>query len=138
MTCRVKGVEEATWTRKISGGKRAALVIEDTVTANASGEFDMTFRLRLLGEVKGSAGRWSAKQKGAALPIKLEVQDGDVTGLRKWEPDSHAFDEGRYPWYPFIEDDGKPKTIEWNRKIRLSKGRKTVFKAVLGPARKIE
>ena len=43
-----------------------------------------------------------------------------------------------YPWYPFIEDDGTPKTIEWNRKIRLSKGGKTVFKAVLGPARKIE
>jgi hypothetical protein len=138
VTCRVKGVAEATWTRKISGGKRAALVIEDTVTANASGEFDMTFRLRLLGEVKGRAGRWSVKQKGAALPIELEVQDGDVTGLRKWEPDGHTRDEGRYPWYTFIEDDGTPKTIEWNRKIRLSKGRETVFKAVLGPARKIE
>jgi hypothetical protein len=123
-----------TWKRSVSGGAGKALVIEDTLTADEPGEYEAVFRLRLLGKVEGSGGKWTVSQKDAALPVKLEVSEGDEVEIGKWLPDDHASKAGAYPWYAFAEDGGIPKTIEWKRKVKLDRGGTTVLRATLGPA----
>jgi hypothetical protein len=109
------------------------LVIEDTLTAEEVGQYEVVSRLRLLGTVEGERGKWTVHQKGATLPVTLEVVAGDEVSVAKWMPDDHARDAGAYPRCPFVEQGGIPKTIEWRRTIRLSAGEKTVFVARLDP-----
>ncbi|MFC1716690.1 hypothetical protein ACFL6S_23685 [Candidatus Poribacteria bacterium] len=134
VVCRTPVVAGATWTRKVSGGAEKGLFIEDTLTADEAGEYVVTFRLRLLGQVTGRGNQWIVSQEGAALPVILEVTDGDTVGLAKWEPDEHTWNEGRYPWYPFVEGDGQPMTIEWRRTVQLKTGQHTSFRARIGPS----
>jgi hypothetical protein len=123
----------ATWVRSVSGGGDRPLVVEDALTAEQPGQYEVVSRLRLLGAVEGGKGKWIVRQKGATLPVTLEVVAGDEVGVAKWMPDDHARDAGAYPRCPFVEQRGIPKTIEWRRTIRLSAGEKTVFVARLGP-----
>ena len=129
----------ATWKRTVSGGDGKGLVIEDTLAADEPGEYEATFRLRLLGKVEGALGDWTVRQKDATLPVKLNVAPGDVVAIGKWLPDDHAEKAGAYPWYPFADpasgasSGGTPKTIEWTRKVKLDRGQTCVFRAALGP-----
>ena len=66
--------------------------------------------------------------------MRLAVAPGDAVGVRKWEPDNHTWDGGAYPWYAFNADDGKPKTLEWTRKLTLQPGQRTTLRATLGPS----
>jgi hypothetical protein len=134
VVCQTPGVAGAVWERKVNGGAEKGLFIEDTLTANEAGEYVFTFRLRLLGQVTGRGNQWIVSQKGAALPVILEVTDGDTVGLAKWEPDEHTWNEGSYPWYPFVEGDGRPMTIEWCRTRQLKSGQHTYFRARIGPS----
>jgi hypothetical protein len=137
VTCRAAGMAGATWTRTVSGGDGRGLVIEDVLAADEPGEYQVTFRLRLLGALAGADGDWTVTQKGAALPVRIEIAPGDAVGVLEWEPDAHTWDGGAYPWYAFNVDDGKPKTLEWTRKITLQPGESTAFKATLGPSRSV-
>jgi len=132
IVCRAKNLAGATWLRGLSGGDGKPLTIEDTLTADEPGEYEAVFRLRLLGDLGGQAGKWAVKQKGAVLPVILDVQTGDETAIGKWMPDSHAWNGGAYSWYPFAGD-GIPKTLEWKRKVKLDRGQSTIFQARLGP-----
>ena len=134
VVCRISDVAGATWMRKVHGGAGKGLFIEDVLTADEAGEYEVTFRLRLLGEVAGQSSRWIVSQKGAALPVILEINDGDTVSLAAWEPDGHTWQEGRYPWYPFIKGDGQPMTIEWHRMVQLQSGQHTSFRARIGPS----
>jgi hypothetical protein len=135
--CLARNLAGATWVRAVSGGGGQGLVIEDTLTAEEPGEYRAIFRLRLLGEVTGEGGRWSAAQKGARLPVALEPAAGDRVGLAPWEPDGHTGNQGRYPFLP-TNNDGHPATIEWMRSVRLERGQTTIFRACLGPLEKKE
>lgn len=138
IACRAKDLAGATWMRAVSGGDGNGLTIEDTLTAEKAGEFEVVFRLRLLGESSGTGGKWLFRQKGASLPVTLEMMDGDEVGIGKWMPDDHAGYSGAYPWYAFTIDGGIPKTLEWRRKIKLTPGQSTTFLAILGPPQKSE
>ena len=80
-----------------------------------------------------AVGKWAVRQKGASLPVTLQVQGGDEAGIGKCMPDDHASCAGAYPWYPFADPGGIPKTLEWKRKVKLDRGQGTAFKATLGP-----
>jgi len=135
VTCRATGMAGATWTRTVSGGEGRGLVIEDVLAADEAGEYEVTFRLRLLGVLTGSGGEWTVSQKDATLPVRLDVAPADHVRVRRWEPDSHTSDGGAYGWYAFNMDDGKPKTLEWARKANLRPGASCTFRATLGPSR---
>jgi hypothetical protein len=130
---RAKDMAGTTWVRSVSGGAGRPLVIEDTLTADHAGQYEIVFRLRLLGNVEGEKGKWTVRQKGAALPLALDLADGDEVSIAKWMPDDHARDAGAYPRCPFVEPGGIPKTIEWRRTIHLDSGGSTAFKARIGP-----
>jgi hypothetical protein len=68
--------------------------------------------------------------------MTLETSAPDHVAIALWEPDGHARDQGRYPFVPFLTNDGQPSTIEWARTIRLERGQTTVFRARLGPLAK--
>lgn len=131
---RAKNMAGATWVRSVGGGAGHPLTIEDNVTADQPGQYEITFRLRLLGNVEGEKGKWTVKQKGETLPLTLDLADGDEVRIAKWMPDDHASDAGAYPRDPFVEQGGIPKTIEWHRTIRRDSGESTTFKARIGPA----
>ena len=133
-TCRARNVAGATWVRRVSGGGGDQLVVQDTLTAEKPGRYELHFRLRLLGAVSGTGGQWKVDQKDRKLAVLLDAHGGDETSLAPWEPDSHTQDEGRYPWYPFVDDDGRPKTIDWHREVTLESGQKTTLTARLGPS----
>ena len=134
IVCQAKGMAGATWERSISGGDGKPLVIRDTLTADEPGQYEIVFRLRLLGSVEGEKGKWTARQKGASLPLTLDVAEGDEAAIAKWLPDDHARDAGAYGRVPFVDKGGIPKTLEWRRTIKLAKGEVTSFSARLGPA----
>ena len=133
MSCRAGNMAGATWIRSVTGGDGRPLVIEDALTADQAGQYEIIFRLRLLGSVEGDKGKWNVRQKGATLPLTLDLADGDGVTIAKWMPDDHAGDAGAYPRCPFVEQGGIPRTIEWRRNIRLGAGEGTTFKARIGP-----
>jgi hypothetical protein len=132
-TCRAHDVAGATWERTVSGGDGTGLIIEDTLTAEEAGRYDLVFRLRLLGAVTGSDGAWLVTQQGATLPVSLQVTGGDAVAPAEWKPDSHTRFGGAYPYYPFIEGEGHPITLEWRRAVDLQPGQATTLRARLGP-----
>jgi hypothetical protein len=146
IVCRAEDLAGATWLRTVSGGENKGLRIEDRLTAQEPGEYEIVVRLRLLGLVEGEKGAWQVRQKGARLPVALEFQEGDAAGVAPWAADTHAAAGGRYPWYPFLEASaapggqasGAPKTLEWRRTVRLDRGQSTVFRATLGPSERTE
>lgn len=123
----------ASWTRHLRGGGGAPLVVEDTLTAQEPGNYEIISRLRLLGDVSGENGNWLVKQQGATLPVTLDIAADDNAAIGPWRPDGHASNRGAYPWYPFGTKDGIPKTIEWKRTIHLDRGQSTSLRATLGP-----
>jgi len=137
-TCRVDDYAGARWARTVSGGAGKGLQIEDVVTAEEPGEYEAVVRFRFLGVPAGETGRWTVRQKGAALPVTLQTAPGDqvtTVAYKSDGKDGSVHNTGRYPGYAFIEDpDGKPITLEWRRTIRLEPGRKTTFLARLGPS----
>ena len=122
-----------TWVRTVSGGAGRPLVVEDALTTEQVGQYEIVFRIRLLGSVKGDKGKWTVRQKGATLPVTLGLAGGDEVAIAKWMPDDHARDAGGYRRCPFVEQKGIPRTIEWKRKIRLGSREKTIFVSRLGP-----
>jgi hypothetical protein len=133
VVCRANNLAGATWVRSVSGGEGKSLTIEDTLTAEEGGEYQAIFRLRLLGTIEGADGKWLVRQKDASLPVILETIAGDEVEIGKRLPEDTTHAVGSYPWYPFTDGGGIPKTIEWKRKIKLDRGQKTVFRARLGP-----
>jgi hypothetical protein len=67
----------ANWTRHLRGGGGAPLVVEDTLTADQPGTYEIISRLRLLGDVTGENGHWLVKQQDATLPVTLDVAADD-------------------------------------------------------------
>ncbi|MCD6360504.1 MAG: hypothetical protein J7M38_06510, partial [Armatimonadetes bacterium] len=132
-TCRAYGVAGATWERTVSGGDGNGLVIEDRLTAEEAGRYELIFRLRLLGEVTGGDDAWLVRQTGATLPVVFEVAGGDSVTPVEWKPDGHTWSGGAYPFYPFIEGDGHPTTLQWRRTVDLQPGQTTTLRARLGP-----
>jgi len=139
-TCRVNDHAGATWERTVSGGAGKGLQIEDVVTAEKPGEYEAVVRFRFLGELAGKAGRWRVRQIGAELPVALQTVGGDQLSVAPFQPEPRSdsvHSTGRYPGYAFLEDErGEPVTLQWTRTVRLEPGRKTVFRATLGPPRK--
>jgi len=133
VTARAHDVAGAIWERTVSGGGGAPLTIEDTLTADEAGRYELVFRMRLLGKVAGREGEWLVGQQGATLPVSLEVAPTDTVAPAEWKPDAHTRYGGAYPYYPFIEGDGRPTTLEWKRAVHLQPGQATTLRARLGP-----
>lgn len=120
------------WERTITGTPGGGFSIHDSFTAVEEGEYEVTFRLRLLGLVEGKGQKWQVRQQGALLPLSLSHAPGDSVTLRKWEPDDHGWDGGAYPWYKYNLDEGNPKTLEWTKKVHLAEGEQISFIARIG------
>lgn len=130
---RVADVAGATWTRAVKGGGGRGLSLTDTLVATVPGEYEIKWRLRLLGDVSGAGAAWRSEQRGASMPVKLALGEGETCAPRKWEPDGHTWNGGAYTWCPFVRAPARPVTLEWVRKVRLRRGGKTRMEATIGP-----
>ena len=124
------------WTRQIQRNADKSLEVIDTIEAMEDGDFKIVWRLPLLANaLNGNGGSWTATQNGASLPIKLFTKGSEsikTAKLIEYNENSTAYKQ--YYWYPYVDHVEGPTTIEWQREMKMKKGQKTVFKAILGPA----
>jgi hypothetical protein len=88
----------------------------------------------LANSLEGSDGNWVATQKGASLPVTLDLAAGEnVQSEKLVEYNIKTMTYNQYYWYPYVDHDEGPTTLVWKRQMDMQPGDSTVFHAVLGP-----